>query len=298
MHSSKDLVRVAEYREKIIDEILYALGFPRHGIMRRALGPLFRYPAGRFGRIIARADDAIRISGLCGGARRIMADLELQASVRGAENIPGDGPLLVVSNHPGAYDSVVIMSCIPRKDLKVILSDVAFTRAFAAARHHFIYAPLDTAGRMAAFRTSLGHLKNGGALLIYAHDEVEPDPDLSPGAMESIGEWSRSIEIMLRAVPNAWLQLTMASGILMSRFLNNPLVRIRRSAPKRQKLAEFFQVSRQMISPRSVRPHPRVSFAAPVKGMDLPQNDMMPTVIAMARRLLADHLASFRQTPR
>jgi len=293
MNQSSGQEQAAVYREKIIDEIFYALGFSRTGLMRRLLGPLFKYPANRFGRVIARADNEVRSSGLSGGARQILSYLSLFASIRGAENIPVDGPLLVVSNHPGAYDSVVIMSCIPRKDLKVILSDVAFTRAFSAACQYFIYAPLNTVGRMAALRASIDHLKNGGALLVFAHDEVEPDPEVSPGAMESIQDWSRSIEIMLRRVPDTWLQVTMVSGILMPRFLHSPLVKIRKTAPKRQKLAEFLQVSQQMVFPRSIQTNIHISFATPVKGMDLAEDELMPAVIKIARQLLEDHLASF-----
>jgi len=54
--------------------------------------------------------------------------------VRGAENIRLQRPLLVASNRPGAFDSVAILSCIPRKDVKVFISDVSFTRAFSFAR--------------------------------------------------------------------------------------------------------------------------------------------------------------------
>ena len=114
-----------------------------------------------------------------------------------------DGPLLVVSNHPGAFDSVAILSCIPREDVKVLLSDVPFTRAFTSARRYFIYVPPDASGRMTTLRASIDHLKSGGALLIFAHGDVEPDPEVSPGADESIQDWSRSIEIMLGEVPNA-----------------------------------------------------------------------------------------------
>jgi len=286
---------VAVYREKITEEIVHALGFSRQGAMRRCLGPLIRRPAGRFAGIIARADDEIRSSGLSGGCRRIMADLSLKAAGRGAENIPRNGPLLVVSNHPGAYDSVAIMACVPRNDLKVILSDVAFTRAFSAGRRYFIFAPPGTAGRVRALRASIDHLKGGGALLIFPHVEVEPDPEISSGAKAALHDWSRSLEIMLRRVPEAWLQVTMASGVLLSRFLHSPLVKIRKNAPKRQKLAEFLQVSLQMVFPRSVRPNIHLSFGTPVKGYDLPGNDLMPAVIRIAQRLLEDHLTSFRQ---
>ncbi len=297
MTPSSDRQDVAAYREKITDEICRALGFSPAGAARRLLGPLFRYPAGRFAGIIARADDEIRSSGLSGGARSVLADFSLSPTVRGAEDIPAAGPLLIVSNHPGAYDSLAIMASVPRKDLKVVISDVGFTRAFTAAREYYIYAPRDTAGRMKALRASIAHLASGGALLLYAHVEVEPDPETDTGAGEALREWSRSIEIILRRVPKTRLQVSIASGILMPRFLNSPLVKIRRDAPQRQKLAEFLQVTWQMVSPRSVQPKIHLSFSAPVEGRDLPRDSLMPAVIAMAERLLEDHLAAVRPLP-
>lgn len=266
--------------------------------MFRWLGPLVRFPADRFARIIARADDEVRSSGLSGGARRLLADLSIAADVRGADTIPESGPLLLVSNHPGAYDSIVIMSCVPRKDLKVVLSDVALTRAFSAARRYFIYAPLDSAGRGTTLLASIDHLRRGGALLLFPHDEVEPDPETGHGAGDAIQDWSRSIDIILRRVPEARLQVVMASGILMSRFLNSPFVRLRKTAPKRQKLAGVLQIVQQVAFPRSVRPNIHLSFGPPIQGIDLPGECLMPAVIENARRLLADHLEFVRSRRR
>jgi hypothetical protein len=150
---------------------------------------------------------------------------------------------------------------------------------------------------MKALRASIAHLASGGALLLYAHVEVEPDPETSPGAGEAFQDWSRSIEIILRGVPETRLQVSIASGILMPRFLNSPLVRIRRNAPQRQKLAEFLQVSWQMVFPRSVQPKIHLSFSAPVEARELPRDRLMPAVVAMAERLLEDHLAAVRRMP-
>ena len=297
MTLSSDRRHISLYREKITDEIVRALGFSPDGLARRLLGPLFMYPAGRFAGIVARADDEAASSGLSGAARSILADFSLAPVVWGAEAVPKAGPLLIAANHPGAYDSLAIMSSVPRKDLKVVLSDVGFTRAFAAARGYFIYAPPTTAGRTQALRASIRHLRSGGALLLYAHTEVEPDPETSPGAREALDDWSRSIEIILLRVPGTKLQAAISSGILMRRFLASPLVRVRRDPARRQKLAEFLQVSWQMVRPRSVRPRIHLSFSAPVGREDLPRDGLMPAVIGMARRLLEGHLAAVRRMP-
>lgn len=284
------------YRETIIDEIVRALTGSTSGATRILLGPLFRLPAARFARIMARADKEIRLAGLPGGARSILSDFGLEPLVWGAERVPKAGPLVVASNHPGAYDSLAIMASVPRPDLKVVISDVGFTRALSAAGEHFVYARNTPAGRAQALRMSLRHLAGGGALLIYPHTEVEPDPETGPGAAEAIGEWSRSLEIMLRRVPRTRLQVAIASGILLPRFIDSPFVRVRRGPAKRQKLAEFLQVSWQMVFPQRVRPRVHLSFAAPVAGSDLPAGRVMPSVIGIARRLLETHLAAVRAT--
>ncbi len=281
------------YREKIIDEVCYALGVGRSGAMRRLLGPLFSLPASRIGRIASRADSEAGRSGLSGGCRRILPDFNLTVSSRGAELIPPDGPLLVASNHPGALDSIGILSSIPRRDVSVLISDVPFTRALPAARRHFIYVPLQPGGRGPALRASIDHLHRGGALLLFAHGDVEPDPEVSPRAAEALQDWSRSIEIMLREVPECRLQVAIASGVLMRRFLRSPLVRIRKDPARRQKLAEVLQLCQQMIFPRSVRTDVHLSFSEPVCGADLVGEKSMPSVIRIARELLEDHLATF-----
>ncbi|MGB7297642.1 MAG: hypothetical protein WBC70_18855 [Candidatus Aminicenantales bacterium] len=297
VYSSQEQRNAAVFRERIIDEVCYALGVGRSGVMRQLLGPLFRRPAARFGRISARADEEVDRSGLSGGARRILPDLNMTVRSRGAEFVPADGALLVVSNHPGALDSIAILSSIPRMDISVLLSDVSFTRAFSAARRHFIYVPPGTAGRGATLRASIDHLKNGGALMIFAHGDVEPDPEVSPGAPEAIQDWSRSIEIMLRKVPECRLQVAIASGVLMRRFLRSPIVRIRKTPARRQKLAEVLQLCRQAISPRSVRTDVHISFAKPVSGVDLAGQALMPAVIKIARELLEDHLTALDSSP-
>jgi len=289
--------QVALYRETLVEEVFFALGCSRDGVIRKLLGPLARLPAGRLGRIAARADCEVGLSGLSGGARLILPDLSVWPVARGVENIPREGPLLIVSNHPGGFDSLAVMSSVPRKDLKVVISDVALTRVLSNARRYFIYIPEKNAGRSKALWESVGHLKNGGALLIFAHGEVEPDPELGPGASETIEEWSRSVEIMLRRIPETWLQVTIVSGAVMAKFMNSPITRIRKAAAERQKLAEVLQICRQMLFPRSVRTDIHISFAKAVRAMDLAGNDLMLAVIRMARRLLEDHLAFLKTAP-
>lgn len=282
----------AGFRDTLIAEICYALGVSRHGLVHGLLSPLLQRPVGRLARIAARADAAAEAGGLSGAARRILPDLSLQPAARGVEKIPPEGPLLVVSNHPGGFDSVAILACMPRRDIKVVLSDAPLTRAFIAARRHFIFAPLTASGGAAAVRAGLRHLRRGGAVLIFPNGDVEPDPETALDEARPFRDWSHSLEIMLREAPETRLLAVMASGFLSPRFLRHPLVRIRRTEVRRQKLAEVLQILRQMISPAAVRLWPHLSFAPPVEARDLDASARLPAVIGLARALLADHRAA------
>ncbi|MBP1768600.1 MAG: hypothetical protein H6P98_2715, partial [Candidatus Aminicenantes bacterium] len=137
-------------------------------------------------------------------------------------------------------------------------------------------------------------LRAGGCLLVFAHGDVEPDPEVSPGAAESIQQWSRSVEIMLRRAPDARLQVAIVSGVLAPKFVRSPLVRIRKSPARRQKLAEVLQLSQQMIFPRSVRTHVHISFARAVQRMESNGEAIMSVLVRTAGALLEDHLSSWR----
>ena len=287
----KKLDPAAGYRESILDEICYALGVSRRGLVHRILAPLLGRPVGRLAGIAAKADAAIETGGLNGAALRILPDLSLHPAARGAEKIPATGPLLIVSNHPGGFDSVAILSCIHRRDIKVVLSDAPLTRAFVSARRFFIFAAAHASGGAKALRDCIDHLRAGGAVLIFANGDVEPDPAVSGEIDYAFSGWSRSVGIMLREVPEARLQAAVISGVLLPRFLRNPLVRIRKDEARRQKLAEILQILRQLISPRAVRLNPRLSFAEPFEARDLDERKPMPAVIEIARRLLEEHMA-------
>jgi hypothetical protein len=285
--------QVITIRNRIVDEIFFALGLSRNGQLRRILGPLTYLPAARLARIVAILEDESPKTGISGAAKRILPDLSINVTARGVENLPREGPVLIVSNHPGAYDSVALAASITRQDLKLVASDTSFTRAMINCSQEFIFVSGDTTERMAALRASVQHLRNGGALLIFANGEVEPDPACMPGTELSVQNWSPSLEIMLRKVPQTLLQLVTISGVIKPGFLRNPLIRLRRKPYHRQKMAELFEIIQQMVLPRSIDFHPCILFARPILTSELPQEKMMPEIIEHERQLLKEHIALF-----
>ena len=158
-----------------------------------------------------------------GAGDSLARSLEVSVSARGLEQIPADGPLLIVSNHPGAYDSAVLCSCIPRPDLKIIVSDVPFYRAFPNISRQMIFVPADPPGRMLALRSAVEHLQDGGAILQFGTGKIDPDPEVQPGAESALADWLPSIELMLRKAPLTKLVLAIASGVVQRRFVDHPL---------------------------------------------------------------------------
>lgn len=295
MSQPTGLDQVSVLKNRITDEIFFALGFRREGFVRRAFGPLFGAPALRFARIAARLENEVTRAGLQAGAVCVLDDFALRLNTWGAENIPGEGPLLIVCNHPGAYDSLAITASIPRRDLKLVASDVGFTRALTATSAHLIYVSTDAIERMNALRDSIQHLKNGGAILLFARGDVEPDPAFMTGADETMEEWSRSIEIMLRKVPQTQLQVAIASGFILPRFARNPLIKIRKKPFHQQKMAELFQILQQLVSPDSLgKIDVHISFARPICPAELAGEKIMLAVVRLARQHLQEHIQYYR----
>lgn len=283
------------FRETLVGEIFYALGVSRDGVVRRALGSLFRGPAGRLGAIAARADAAAGAAGIGAGSRSVLDDLSVRVSARGADTIPLAGPLLVAANHPGGLDSLAILARIPRKDVHVIISDSPLTRTFERAGRHFIYASPGPRGRAAALRTAIDRLRAGEAVLIFPHGDVEPDPELAASPAGALGEWSRSVEVMLRAAPGARLLAVIASGALSPRYARGPLSLLRRSPERKQKLAEVRQFLAQALRPGRLSLEIHLSFAAPVEGADLLARGGMSALAGIAGHLLSDHVLALKE---
>lgn len=277
----------------ITDEILNALSLGKNGWVRNTLGPIFHLPARRFSEIAAKFDQDVEMHGFCEAAKRILPCFISGFKVRGIENIPMEGPLIVVSNHPGAYDSLVISANVPRRDLKVVATGVEFLRALPHLVEHLIYVSREPYGRMGALRAAIRHLEQGGALLIFPTGIIDPDPSNQCGGEQALEQWSPSLNIMLRSVPQVNTLVTIASGVIEGKWLKNPIVRLQKKGLEQRRLAEFFQVMQQLVLGQHPNLIPYVSFAHPLTTNDLgklgDEWDYLSSLISYAKRLLAAH---------
>ena len=279
----------------ITDEILAAFGVRSKSWLRGALAPIFWLPSNSFARMIAKIDGVVGEEGLQAAAADLLPRFTDDVLVSGIENVPPEGPLLIASNHPGAYDGVAILANIMRQDVKLVVSDVPFIRSLPAISSHMIYTPASIQSRMAAIRALIRHLKTGGAALIFASGRVDPDPALLPGASENLGLWSSSLELVMRQVPQTRLLVSIVSGVLAPACLHSPLTRLVDEPWRRLKLAEFLQVIQQLVLKRNFGLRPQVYFDLPHTASELlaeaPSADLQGAIIQRAREALALHLA-------
>jgi len=282
--------RIETLTDTLLDEIVNAAGLRKTLAARRTFGLLFRRAADRLSAIGLAADRMIRTDGFPAACRWMMSHWVGNVTTRGAENIPPEGPLLVVSNHVGAYDILVAPSQVNRPDLKIISSDIKYLKNLPHACEHLIFLTDEPHDRMAATRAGIRQLKEGGSLLLFGSGRIDPDPALSAEAEKHLENWSPSIDLFLRMAPQAKVVLSIASGFLTSRWMNHPLTRLRRVDWEKRRIAEFGQVLQQLFFPGTIYVSPSVSFAPPITAEELGENPRQK-LIEQARCLLADHLA-------
>jgi len=281
--------------DTLIDEIINAVGLPKTAWTQRTFNLLFHKAAGRLAEIGVTFDRLIEREGFPSACAWALTNWCRDITARGSESVPQSGPLLAISNHAGAYDSVVIASLLGRNDLKFIASDVAFLKNLPSTSEHFFYVSADDAyNRMAAARSGIRHLQEGGALLLFGTGLIDPDPAVYLGAEKEIENWSASIDLFLRQVPEANVLVTIVSGIVSPRWARHPVTWLKRIDWQKRRLAEFGQVLEQLFMPGRLYVSPRVSFAPPVPVPELRLesggNRVLPAIIRRGKALLAEHI--------
>jgi hypothetical protein len=281
---------VPELTRFISDEFICAAGLAPTGWRERAARALFWIPARRFSGFAATLDDDIAAYGLAEASRRMLPRFVASYEVRGAERIPTSGPLLIVANHPGAFDGFVVFTGLPREDVKVGASDSAFLKALRAAEAYLVSISPDAHQRLGAFRAMVRQLQSGGAIYTYPGGLPAPDPDTMDGAEDGFTSWSASLELLLRRVPATRVVIAAISGIVAGECLGYPGIRNQPVRWQRQRLAEYAQIVQQVVLGRRFGLRARVTFSPPFTLADLAGEEIVPAIEARGRALLAEHM--------
>lgn len=234
--------RLEHLTQVCVDDIIsaFGLGSVSHG--RTILESLLRIPARRLAHQILTYDTIVGESGLRTGGAWALKRLSRNARIEGQENVPSEGPLLLVSNHPGLADAVALFAATPRDDLRVIAADRPLLDALPNTARYLLTVEESSAGRSGVARAAARHLRGGGAVLTFPAGKIEPDPAALPGAVEALDHWSVSADLFARLTPGLAVVPVLVSGVISPSALRTPLVHLRRLRRDREWLAATLQV--------------------------------------------------------
>ncbi len=273
-----------------VQDFLVSLGLENLRRGRRLVEALCWYPSRRFAHQMVAFDRDVAEHGLSAASRRALTSYAGGLEVVGADNLPRQGPLLVLSNHPGMTDTLVLFASLPRADLRIIAAVRPFLQSLHSVNPFLIYvADEKTPQRMAVVRAAVAHLRSGGALLNMPAGRIEPDPVSMPGAIESLSTWSESVALFARMVPETSIVVAIVSGVIWKAAIEHPITRLRKEKAAQERLGATLQVLVHTSLP-FVRPVTnRVTYSAPLRAADLPVGDpaaLMQIVRQQAQKLI------------
>jgi len=289
-----DVQRLAALTEVNLDDLCDAFGLaPEQGgaegaqpaigqirsVLHRALRRVGRPTAARFAELLLEVDASVARLGLRAASLWGLGALHTSLRVTGAEQLPADGPLLFVSNHPGMTDTLALFAAIPRPGLRTIAARRAFLELLPNMSAPLFWvddaAHVPAAGRthaatsrMGVVRAATAHLRAGGALLTFPAGRIEPDPAVWPGAESTLADWNPSMDLFARLAPELMVVPTLVSGVFSHGAAHTPLRRLRRTRAGQDLLRAMLQLS----FPPYKRTHAAVRFGAPLPVAALARN--------------------------
>jgi 1-acyl-sn-glycerol-3-phosphate acyltransferase len=280
----------------LVEEVFNALGLSKTGFACRNFGWTVRPLARRVAVLTVPCDDDLKKFGSQVAAANFVRNFVSDVKARGTETFPLEGPVIVASNHPGAYDSFSIISKIPRPDTKIMVSDIPFLSYLPTIKKYVFFATSEPSSRINAVRASIRHLQEGGCLTIFATGLIDPDPEVwgEAEASQHLEHWSPSLELFMKKVPQAKLIVTITSGVLDPWWGKTRLTHFLKPGADRRRLAEFGQVISQLLRPGHKLYTPHISFAPPVTLDDLGhgEGEAMLKMIMNAKSLLKTHMSN------
>lgn len=199
-------------------------------LVRRAVELAARLPSRRLGRALARFDARIAEVGLGAAARGVMRTFGATVDVSG--EVPAKGGVLVVTNHPGAYDALATMASLGRDDVALVAAEREFLRAMPHLTAHLVFVADAQAGasplaRAVGLRRALAWLDAGHALVQFGAGAIEPDARFAKPGDDVLGAWSDGTSVLaMRAIDrSATIVPALVSGVHSRRAKRLPIVR-------------------------------------------------------------------------
>ena len=254
-----------------LDDLVASFGWQGHPLLARLLRILFLRPAQTLARHVVEYDEVVGSHGIVEGGWNLLRRYVKDLRIIGADRIP-DSAFLALSNHPGMADTLALFAALNRKELRIIALDHPFLNALPNTTEQLFYVYDDAAKRMTLVRQVSAHLKSGGATLTFPAGHIEPDPDVYPGAVESLKEWTDSVGVFVRMAPNAAILPVLVRNVAAKKYARHWLLRIKKTKEEREKLATALQLLGMIIFDEKLV-IVTVQIGNPIYVKDLGSND-------------------------
>jgi 1-acyl-sn-glycerol-3-phosphate acyltransferase len=242
------------------------------GLLNKILKPLLSKPLYKFACMADEYDLRIERDQLPEATKWFLKHFITSLKINGQENIPQDGPLLIVPNHAGGVDFLTMMASITRKDFRVIANNHAIIDPLTFLPNHLLFIGNDTNDRSATIFSVLDELKKGHSVLVFPAGLLEPDPKLIPGAQDHLEYWSSSLGIFVKKIPNLKILPVVIGGTVSPSIYNSIFAKIRRNTKKRAKTAILMQYMLQLMWPGKIPLDIEVTIGKPILREQLPFN--------------------------
>lgn len=275
--------RVADLAQIVSREVLGGMGLRPPGLPYRLARVLAQSGVMRMARLLAQADAEAGRRGLHAAGEVMLERLATSCTAQGAESIPAEGPVLITANHPGGLELLALLAQIRRPDVHVLSNPQPFLQAMPHVSPAMLYLSADSAGYFAGIRQVVSHLQAGQAVIVFPAGQMEPDPGVTPGAVEFLERWSASTGVYLHKVPETRLVPAALTGIVSPRAVQSLFARGRMPPKARQRTAAFLQLLVQLMARDRWPIHIRLVFGAPVGAREL-SAELDPKVLTAGAR--------------
>ncbi len=267
-----------------LDDLVAAFGWQRQPALSNILRRIFYAPAHKFAVQMLEFDHAVGESGLPKAAQQTLYHFVRDVELFGQENLPKDGPVLYLSNHPGMTDTLCLFAGIARADLRILALDRPFLQSLPNTSQRLFYLSDDANRRTSAVKNAATHLRNGGCVLTFPAGTIEPDPDVYRGALESLKDWTDSAGVFMRFAPQTKIVPVLVRCVLWDKAVKNPLTFMRFHRKDRERLGTSLQLlSNVVFDARPVTA--RVQFAKPIGAAEVDVRDMAAIHAAVLGRM-------------
>lgn len=224
-----------------LDDLVSSFGWQDQYFPASILRGFFHQPARTFAKFMLDFDAELGNCGLVGASLRALGHYVQDVRVFGLDRVP-DSAFLALSNHPGMTDTLALFAALNRPALKVIALDRPFLMALPNMSRQLFFINDDPVSRIKLVRQVSAHLRTEGAVLTFPAGEIEPDPNIYPGAVESLKSWTDSVGVFVRLAPETVILPVLVRNVIWDKTANHLLLKIKKTRKEREKLAAALQL--------------------------------------------------------